>query len=69
MKELRVSKKEVRQQKTTPMTKMKMVTEAFSIFWVIALAGYQVLRALYRLKRLKKAYATSKKLKEQSKAK
>lgn len=69
MKELRVSKKEVRKQKTAPMTKVKMLTEAFSIFWIIVLAGFQLMRAMFRLLRLKKAYSSSKQLTAKSKAK
>lgn len=69
MNDLRVSKKEVRKQKASPMTKAKMVTEAFSIFWIVVLAGFQLMRAMFRLLRLKKAYASSKQLAEKSKAK
>ncbi|QVK11681.1 hypothetical protein [Weissella ceti] len=69
MKNLQVSKKEARLQKTTPMTKLKMMTEAFSIFWIMVLAGFQLMRAVFRLLRLKKAYSSSKKLAEKSKTK
>lgn len=69
MKDLRVSKKEIRKQKTAPMTKVKMLTEAFSIFWIVVLAGLQLMRAISRFVRLKKAYSSSKQLESKSKAK
>jgi len=69
MKNVQVSKKEARQQKTTSMSTLKMMTEAFSIFWIMVLAGFQLMRAMFRLLRLKKAYSSSKKLAEKSKVK
>jgi len=69
MKEIRVSRKEKRQQKVAPVSKMKMLSEAFSVFWIIALAGFQLMAAMFRLLRLKKTYSDAKKLSEKSKTK